>query len=70
MNVVQATAEIRKRELKTRNHVPIIAMTAHAMAGNKEQYLEAGMDGYVSKPLSAEDLLSAIEKALAAPAIL
>jgi len=43
-------------------------MTAHAMAGHKERCLEAGMDGYVSKPLQAEDLFSAIEAVLSIPA--
>jgi len=65
MDGLQATAAIRKGELKSGKHLPIIAMTAHAMAGDKERFLAAGMDGYVSKPLTAEDLLSAIEKVLA-----
>jgi two-component system sensor histidine kinase/response regulator len=70
MDGLQATAEIRKNELNGRKHVPIIAMTAHARSEDKERYLEGGMDGYVSKPLSAEALLSVIEKVLAVPAIL
>jgi DNA-binding NarL/FixJ family response regulator len=44
------------------------AMTAHPMAGDKERCLEAGMDGYVSKPLRVEDLFSTIEEVLATPA--
>jgi two-component system sensor histidine kinase/response regulator len=68
MDGLQATAAIRKSELKSGKHIPIIAMTAHAMAGDKERCLEAGMDGYVSKPLRAEHLFSAIEEALSIPA--
>jgi len=64
MDGLQATAAIREGELKSEKHIPIIAMTAHAMAGDKERCLEAGMDGYVSKPLRAEDIFLAIEEAL------
>jgi two-component system sensor histidine kinase/response regulator len=42
-------------------------MTAHAMASDKESCLEAGMDGYLSKPLKAQDLFAAIENAVATP---
>ena len=48
--------------------MPIIAMTAHAMKGDKERCLEAGMDGYVSKPVRAEDLYQAIDRVLDRPA--
>jgi two-component system, sensor histidine kinase and response regulator len=64
MDGLQATASIRVGELKSGKHIPIIAMTAHAMAGDKERCLVAGMDGYVSKPIRAEDLFSTIEEVL------
>jgi len=57
-----ATARIREREKATRTHIPIIAMTAHAMVGDKERCLAAGMDGYVPKPLHPKELFAAIEE--------
>jgi PAS domain S-box-containing protein len=62
MDGLEATAAIRAREKATGNHIPIIAMTAHAMKGDREQCLAAGMDGYVSKPIRSEELLAALEK--------
>ncbi len=62
MDGFEATAAIRKAEIATRNHVPIIAMTAHAMSGDRERCLAADMDDYVSKPISARGLLDVIEK--------
>lgn len=59
---VEATAVIRKQEESTGSRVPIIAMTAHAMAGDRERFLEAGMDGYISKPVSTQALADAIEQ--------
>ncbi|MGH9618774.1 MAG: response regulator [Bryobacteraceae bacterium] len=56
-----ATAAIRAGERKTGGHVPIIAMTAHAMKGDQERCLGAGMDGYVSKPIQPAALFAAIE---------
>jgi CheY-like chemotaxis protein len=61
MNGFQTTAEIRKEEESTREHLPIIAMTAHAMEGDRARCLDAGMDGYVAKPIRFEDLVDAIE---------
>ena len=52
--------EIRRREQEGGRHVPILALTARAMKGDLERCLEAGMDGYVSKPFRSEDLLAAL----------
>jgi signal transduction histidine kinase/CheY-like chemotaxis protein/streptogramin lyase/HPt (histidine-containing phosphotransfer) domain-containing protein len=60
MGGFEATRLIREREHTTGAHMPILAMTAHAMKGDRERCLESGMDGYVSKPLHAQDLLEAI----------
>jgi PAS domain S-box-containing protein len=62
MDGFEATANIRKREKTTGLHVPIIALTAHAMKGYREQCIEGGMDDYLSKPLRANELFDMIEK--------
>jgi two-component system sensor histidine kinase/response regulator len=67
MDGLQATAAIRREELVTGKHIPIIAMTANAMAGDRERYLAAGMDGYASKPLHVADLFAAIEEVFSTP---
>jgi PAS domain S-box-containing protein len=56
MGGVEATQLIREREAKEGGHMPIVAMTAHAMAGDRERFLAAGMDEYISKPISQERL--------------
>ena len=56
----EATRQIRHLERTTGAHVPIIAMTAHAMKGDREKCLEAGMDDYIAKPLHKQELLQAI----------
>ncbi|MFH2102286.1 MAG: response regulator [Chloroflexota bacterium] len=61
MDGFEATQRIRAWEGDTR-HIPIIAMTAHAMAGDRERCLEAGMDDYISKPIKPEVLLSALDR--------
>jgi len=61
-----ATRAIRKSELRTGKHIPIIAMTAHAIEGSREQCLASGMDDYISKPISMQQLQVAIEKWLPA----
>ena len=62
MDGVAATGEIRKQEQATGRHIPIVAMTAHAMKGDKEKCLEAGMDDYVSKPIRRKDLADVIAR--------
>ena len=57
----QVAKAIRQQEKGTSAHLPIIALTANAMKGDRELYLEAGMDGYVSKPFTSEMLQQAIE---------
>jgi signal transduction histidine kinase/DNA-binding response OmpR family regulator len=64
MDGMEATASIRHTEQLTGQHIPIIAMTAHAMAGDRERFLKAGMDGYVSKPIHSQELLEAIDSVL------
>jgi PAS domain S-box-containing protein len=64
MDGLRATASIREREESTGRHIPIIAMTAYALKGDRERCLEAGMDGYVAKPVRTGELLKAIETAV------
>jgi len=67
MDGFEATAAIRRRERATGSHIPIVAMTAHAMAGDRERCLAEGMDAYLSKPLRPDDLLATIDGLLTAP---
>jgi signal transduction histidine kinase/DNA-binding response OmpR family regulator/nitrate/nitrite-specific signal transduction histidine kinase len=62
MNGFEATAALREAEHHTGGHVPIVAMTAHAMKGDEERCLAAGMDGYLSKPLDAAKLFETLER--------
>jgi PAS domain S-box-containing protein len=64
MGGFEATAAIRAREQKTQGHLPIIALTAHAMKGDRERCLAAGMDGYVTKPIRGSELFQAMEQVL------
>ena len=61
MDGFEATKLIREKEKTTGAHLPIIALTAHAMQGDKARCLAAGMDAYVPKPLKLEDLFAVIE---------
>jgi PAS domain S-box-containing protein len=60
MDGFAATMAIREREKATAGHIPIVALTAHAMKGDRELCLAAGMDTYLSKPLRAEELVQTI----------
>ncbi len=62
MDGFQATRAIRHREITTGEHLPIVALTAHAMKGDQERCLEAGMDAYISKPIDPPALFATIEK--------
>ena len=64
MDGMETTAAIRQSEQATGRHIPIIAMTAHAMTGDRQRFLQAGMDGYVSKPIHSQELMEAIESVL------
>jgi signal transduction histidine kinase/ligand-binding sensor domain-containing protein/CheY-like chemotaxis protein len=63
MNGLDATAAIRANERQSGGHITIIAMTAHAMQADRERCLQAGMDGYISKPISSEQLRGALARA-------
>jgi CheY-like chemotaxis protein len=62
MGGLAACTAIREQERARGTHIPIIAMTAHAMQGDRGRCLQAGMDGYVSKPIDAKKLLETIEQ--------
>jgi CheY-like chemotaxis protein len=64
MDGLEVTGVIRQREKRTGDHLPIIAMTAHALKGDCERCLAAGMDGYIAKPIHAKELFALIEQVL------
>jgi CheY-like chemotaxis protein len=61
MDGFECTAIIREREHVTHVHLPIVAMTAHAMKGDEARCLAAGMDGYLSKPIQPEEFFDVVE---------
>ncbi len=62
MDGFEATQAIRERERVSGEHLPIVALTAHAMKGDEERCLAAGMDGYITKPLRPKELFAIIDK--------
>jgi signal transduction histidine kinase/ActR/RegA family two-component response regulator len=68
MGGFEATAAIREREAGTGRRQPIVAMTAHALQGDRERCLNGGFDGYIAKPISERELFAAIDRVLAGPA--
>ncbi|MEM8679943.1 MAG: response regulator [Planctomycetota bacterium] len=62
MDGLAATRELRRREAHSGAHVPVVAMTAHAMKGDRERCLESGMDDYLSKPIRLKDLSSKLNE--------
>jgi two-component system, sensor histidine kinase and response regulator len=67
MDGFEATAAIRKKEKGSGKHIPIIALTAHAMQGDRERCLASNMDGYVSKPIYPQEVDAAIRELLTPP---
>jgi signal transduction histidine kinase/CheY-like chemotaxis protein/HPt (histidine-containing phosphotransfer) domain-containing protein len=66
MDGFEATAAIRAKEKDSGTHIPVIAMTAHAMKGDRERCLATGMDAYVAKPIRAQELLETIDEVITA----
>lgn len=64
LNGFLATRIIRDREKNSNRHIPIIAMTAYAMNGDKEKCIDAGMDDYISKPANLNELLVKVQRLL------
>ncbi len=69
MDGFEATSRIRASEAQLGRHTPIVAMTAHAMTGDRERCLAAGMDDYISKPLEKSELLALLERVRVARAL-
>jgi CheY-like chemotaxis protein len=62
MDGLETTAQIRAREQTCGGHLPILALTANAMVGDREKCLQAGMDGYLTKPVQGHVLIAAVEQ--------
>jgi CheY-like chemotaxis protein len=69
MDGLEATATIRTKEKETGNHIPIIAITAHVMKGDRQRCLEAGMDNYIPKPIDPKKLFEFIEQIIQTPTL-
>jgi CheY-like chemotaxis protein len=67
MDGFEATAAIREKEKIEGGHLPIIAMTAHTMKGDRERCLQSGMDGYVLKPIQSKEFFTTIEEVITSP---
>ena len=67
MTGLEAARAIRRAERGSGRHIPILAMTAHAMKGDRERCLASGMDGYVSKPIRSRELLDALQGLISVP---
>ena len=65
MDGFEATAAVRKREMRSSCHTPVIALTAHAMKGDRERCFDAGMDGYLTKPIRSQELDEVLDKYMA-----
>lgn len=70
MDGFAASRAIRKREAETGGHVPILALTAHSLDGDRERCLEAGMDGHVAKPVRPQELIEQVQRATSQPQVL
>ncbi len=62
MSGIEAASAIRRGEQGSSRHLPIIALTAHAMEGDRERALSAGMDGYLTKPIDVDELVATVEQ--------
>jgi len=62
MDGLETTAAIRAQEQKSGRHLPIIALTSHAMQGDQERCFAAGVDAYISKPMKVDELYAAIDR--------
>ena len=70
MDGMEATRVLRERESKTGTHLTVVGVTAHAMAGDRERCLQAGMDGYLSKPIRPTELDELLDRLMAARSLL
>ena len=70
MDGLEATREIRENERRLGGHIPVIALTAHAMHGDRERCLQAGMDDYLTKPLSKSELFEVLTRYLTSTALI